>query len=167
MPSISHANAKTAVNDFNQMYIKYTACGTTDSGCLTFDNIYNSGSGSTTYNQRTTMIDASYNALVTNLKTGISGISGISGSVFTGLSTAGNSISTATSSATYDAIYNNIIKTNLTNINKHKELELMKRELQESSMYGEDKIYNDYTIYTNIILTTLITCGVFIIFTKL
>lgn len=168
----------TQINAFNDMYTAYT-------NCSSLSNCSNPGGFDTTYGTandtaRKSLIDASYNAIVTNIKKTIKDGAGneiINGAtVFSSVNETnensgvfGNTVSTGSYYSNYDNSYNLIINNNIKNIKSQKDLEMKIKELEQlpNTIYAEKKKYNDYTIYTNIILTTLITCIIFIIFTKL
>ena len=153
------------IQDFNKMYYDYIACDGVDN--CEIAKQYNSGTYMTN-EEFLIKVDASYNALVKNLKQEITGSSTIDGaSLFDSVANYSSGIDTG--SDEYQDNYNYIISKNLENVNKRKELESQIKNIQHTpdSIYAGKKRTTDLTIYTNIILTTIVTCGVYVIFSKL
>lgn len=179
MPDITVDELNTKINEFNKMYNDYIACSI-NNNCFSSGTLYgvdNTFYGADNTNNAKALINTNYNDVVSILNGSIK----YNGNTIINAGTALNSASSdntgvydSTSSnnnfyRTYHNTYNNIINNNIKNTKSQKDLEMKIKELEQlpNTIYAEKKKYNDYTIYTNIILTTLITCIIFIIFIKL
>ncbi len=146
------------INDFNKMYYSYVNCANDIIECSSYDD-YGSPLDKGAFKIN---VDAAYNRIVINLKG-----KEINSSIFNDMSSA--LTLNGIRSTDYDASYNSIITTNLENVTTRRELDVKIKELQNAhdSIYSEDKKQRDITIFTNITLTALITCGIFYAFSNL
>ncbi len=157
-----------SINDeitaFNHMYDGYITCSNTNLLCTEF-NHYNNGVNMTKADFEN-IVDTAYANLIDNIK-GIHNSSGIDGSAV--FANAASNYNAGMRSSEYDNNYTDMLSKNLNNVKRRNNLESQIKELKQSegSIYAENKQINDFTIYTNIILTTMITCGMFIIFSNL
>ena len=153
------------ITAFNHMYNGYVTCSTNSALCTQYNHL--NGGTDMTQSDFEGIVDAAYSKLITNMKginsSGIDGTSVFDGAVTTNTDTGG------VRSAQYDTNYTKILTDNIKNVKHRNDLESQIKELKNAggSIYAENKQINDFTIYTNIILTTIITCGIFIVFSKL
>lgn len=152
------------ITAFNHMYNGYVTCSTNSLLCTQYNHL--NGGNPMTQSAFRGIVDAAYSNLIGNMKR-INSSSGINGAiVFDG---AGLAATGGVRSAQYDNKYTKILTDNIKNVKHRNDLESQIKELKNAggSIYAENKQINDFTIYTNIILTTMITCGIFIVFSKL
>ena len=135
------------INNFNAMYYSYLNCANGKVTCSNYDE-YGSPANATVFGNR---VNSSYIQLQSKINA------------------YNSSIGSIIDFDEYDASYNSIITTNLENVKNRLELDMQIKELQNAhdSVYSEDKQQRDITIYMNITLTALITCGVFYVFSNL
>lgn len=152
------------ITAFNHMYNGYVTCSTNETLCTQYNHL--NGGANMTQSDFEGIVDAAYSSLIGNMKR-INSSSGIDGtSVFDGAVTTNTG---GVRSTDYDNNYTKILTDNIKNVKHRNDLESQIKELKNAggSIYAENKQINDFTIYTNIILTTMITCGIFIVFSKL
>ena len=153
------------ITAFNHMYNGYVTCSTNSALCAEY-NHFNGGTAMI-QSDFEDIVDAAYSTLIGKMKaissSGIVGTSVFAGAATTNIDTAG------VRSTGYDNKYTKILTDNIKNVKHRNDLESQIKELKNAggSIYAENKQINDFTIYTNIILTTMITCGIFIVFSKL
>lgn len=158
------------ITAFNHMYNGYVTCSTNETLCTQYNHL--NGGNDMTQSAFAGIVDAAYSSLITNMQGISSGINGAT--VFDGAGeveydSGGAIIVNGVRSSQYDTNYTKILTDNIKNVKHRNDLESQIKELKNAggSIYAENKQINDFTIYTNIILTTMITCGIFIVFSKL
>jgi hypothetical protein len=155
----------TQITDFNSMYIDYIKCINDTSTCSTYSNYGSIGAPSDFQD----IVDTSYNNIVSNLQNMNSPFNTTFDTIDNTIDGGSNIYTSVDTPDTYDDTYNDIIDQNNINVQTRNEIKMKFDELNtlENSIHTEKKNKYDATIYTNIILTTLITSGVYILFIHL
>ena len=155
----------TQITDFNNMYIDYIKCINDTPTCSTYNN-YGSIS---TLSDFQDIVDTSYNNIVSDLKNMNSPFDTTFDTIDNTIDSSSNIYTSVDTPEKYDDTYNDIIGQNSINVQTRNEIKMKFGELNnlDNSIHAEKKNKYDATIYTNIILTTLITSGVYIIFMNL